>query len=169
MSLSGDIITEPLWVDTSGAAYSNAQIWNMLQGEPTTSPIASTTTFDEAFLNDPNLKLLRRGDFFGDGFASPLILDPVMENLGIWAEPLNPNSTVGKLGYFVARAIPAGYQFAGVGDFNGDGVSDVFLWNQALQQGLVLTLEGSTLVPIRVVQPAESRSQMAGGGHRRFG
>lgn len=154
MSLSGDIITEPLWVDTSGAADPNAQIWNMLQGEPTTSPIASTTTFDEAFLNDPNLQLLRRGDFFGDGFASPLILDPVEENLAIWAEPLNPNSSAGKLGYFVARAIPAGYQFAGVGDFTGDGISDVFLWNQVLQQGLVLALEGSTLVPIREVQPS---------------
>ena len=153
MSLSGDIITEPLWADTSGAANPNVQVWNMAQGNPATSPITSVTTLDETFLNKPNLQLLRRGDFFGDGFASPLILDPVAGALGIWAEPLNPTSTPGQLGYFVGGAVPPGYQFAGVGDFNGDGVSDVLLWNSTMQNGLLLTLQGSSLALIGQIQP----------------
>ena len=158
MSLSGDIVTEPMWADTSGAVNPNVQVWNMAQGTPTTSPVTSITTLEEPALDNPNLQLLRRGDFFGDGFASPLIFDPVANTLGVWAEPLNPDSTPGKLGYFIAGVIPAGYQFAGVGDFNGDGRSDVLLWNSTLQHGLILTLQGSSLAVIGEIQPSGTAS-----------
>jgi hypothetical protein len=158
MSLSGDIITEPLWIDTSGAANPNVQVWDMQQGQPTTSPVTTVVTLDEPFLNDPTLKLLRRGDFFGDGFASPLIFDPANASLGIWAEPLNPNSTPGKLGDYTAATIPSGYQFAGVGDFTGDGISGVLLWNASLQQGLILTMQGTDLTVSREIEPSNHSS-----------
>jgi hypothetical protein len=158
MSLSGDFVTEPMWIDSSGAADPNVQIWNMQQGEPTTSPVTNVMTLDESFLNDPALKLLRRGDFFGDGFASPLIFDPADAALQIWAEPLNPNSTPGRLGDYTAATIPTGYQFAGVDDFTGDGVSGVLLWNASLQQGLILTMQGSDLVVSREIEPSNHSS-----------
>jgi len=155
MSLEGDTITEPMWIDTSGGVNPNVEVWNMAQGEPTTSPITSVMSFDEPFLNDSELKLLRRGDFFGDGFASPLILDSAKNTLGIWAEPSNPNSSAGRLGYFVAQSIPDGYQFAGVGDFEGKGSSDVLLWNPTLQNGLILALHGSSMYVVRQIQPSD--------------
>jgi hypothetical protein len=158
MSLNGDIVTEPIWVDTGGAANPDVQIWSMAQGEPSTSPITAVMTLEESFLNDPNLELLRRGDFFGDGFASPLIYDPVKGTLGIWAEPLNPGSAPGKLGYFIAADIPAGYKFAGVGDFTGDGFSGVLLWSDDLQNGLILTMQGSRLARARQIQPSGTSS-----------
>jgi hypothetical protein len=158
MSLSGDIVTEPLWIDSSGPVNPNAQIWDMRQGEPTTSPVTAVKTLDERFLNDPALKLLRRGDFFGDGFASPLIFDPADAALDIWAEPLNPNSTFAKLGDYTAATIPAGYQFAGVGDFTGDGISGVLLWNAPLQKGLILTMQGSGLTIRREFEPSNQSS-----------
>jgi hypothetical protein len=71
MSLEADTITEPMWVDTSGGANPNVRVWNMAQGEPTTSPITSVMFFDEPFLNDPELKLLRRGDFFWRWLCEP--------------------------------------------------------------------------------------------------
>ena len=157
MSLSGDIITEPIWVDT-GAVDPNAQIWSMAQGTPTASPITTVTNLDESFLNDSSLDLLRRGDFFGDGYASPMIFDSASNSLGIWAEPLNPTSTPGALGYFTAATLPKGYEFAGVGDFNGDGISDVLLWNPTLQCGLILTLHGTSLVPLRQIHPSAGSS-----------
>jgi hypothetical protein len=158
MSLSGDIITEPVWANPGGAADPNVQIWMMAQGEPSSSPVTSVLTLDEPFLDDPQLELLRRGDFFGDGFASPLIIDPAEDTLGVWAEPLNPDSASGRLGYFIAAEIPAGYAFAGVGDFTGAGISDVLLWNDVLQQGLILTMQGCELVPIGEIRPSDTSS-----------
>ena len=157
MSLSGDIITEPIWIDT-GAVDPNAQIWSMTQGMPTSSPITAVTSLDFSFLSDGSLALLRRGDFFGDGYASPLIFNSATNSLGIWAEPLNPTSAPGALGYFTAATLPKGYEFAGVGDFNGDGVSDVLLWSPSQQSGLILTLHGTTLVPLRQIRPTTGAS-----------
>lgn len=157
MSLSGDIVTEPIWINT-GAVDPNAQIWSMAQGMPASSPITAVTSLDFSFLSDSSLSLLRRGDFFGDGYASPLIFNSATNSLGIWAEPLNPTSAPGALGYFTAANLPKGYEFAGVGDFNGDGVSDVLLWNPTLQSGLILTLQGTTLVPLRQIHPTAGSS-----------
>ncbi len=164
MSLSGDIVSEPMWANTSGSANPNVQVWSMAQGMPTTSPVTSVATLDESFLNDPNVQLQRRGDFFGDGYASPLILDTAKQTLGIWSEPLNPTSDNGQLGYFIAGSIPAGYTFAGVGDFNGDGLSDVLLWNAQQQNGMIYTLQGSSFVQIGQFQPTDKQSQWSVAG-----
>jgi len=164
MSLSGDIITEPLWIDTSAASGPNVQVWSMTQGFASASPITRVTALDESFLSDPGLKLLRQGDFFGDGFASPLILDPVKGTLGIWAEPLNPTSAIGGLGYFTAAAIPSGYQFAGVGDFNGDGISDFLLRNPILQSALILTMHGTSASVIGELRPSDGASNWSVAG-----
>jgi len=67
---------------------------------------------------------------------------------------LNPSPSAGRLGYFVAQIIPDGYQFAGVGDFEGEGSSDVLLWNPALQNGLILRLHGSSMYIVRQILPS---------------
>jgi hypothetical protein len=69
------------------------------------------------------------------------------------AQPRQVGNTPRQLGYFVGGALPPGYQFAGVGDFNGDGISDVLLWNSTVQNGLLLTLQGSSLRLIGQIQP----------------
>lgn len=159
MSLSGDIVTEPMWANTSGNVAPNVQVWYMAQGMPTTSPITSIATLDQLFLNKPQVQLQRRGDFFGDGYASPLILDTSEQTFGIWSEPLNPTSTAGRMGYFIAGTIPTGYALVGVGDFSGGGLSDVLLWNTLQQTGLICTLQGTSLVPISELRPVNSHSQ----------
>ena len=94
MSLAGNILSQPLWVNASGSANPNVQIWNMIQGTPSGSPVSSVSTSNVPALNNPNLKILAQGDFFGDGFASPLLFNSAANTLGLWVEPLNPNSAI---------------------------------------------------------------------------
>ncbi len=144
MSLSGDIVSEPLWFNT-GAALPNVEVWRLAQGMPTSSPVTSVVTLDAPFLQGAPLQLLGQGDFFGDGYASALFLDSAQNTLGIWAEPLGSARSPAPSGYSVAADMPAGYRFAGIGDFAGAGLSEVLLWSDTLQQGLIMAPEGAAL------------------------
>jgi hypothetical protein len=79
-----------MWAERSGVTASNAQVWDMVQGTPTSSPISAIKTLDQPLLDNGNLQPVAYGDFFGDGYASPLIVDSAQGTLEVWKEPLNP-------------------------------------------------------------------------------
>jgi hypothetical protein len=121
VSLDGNIVSSPLWAERSGAVAPNVQVWNMVQGTPATSPISAIETLEQPLLNNGNLQAVAYGDFFGDGYASPLIVDSTHGTLQVWKEPLNPALSSEPSTFLTIGTLPPGYQFAGVGDFKKAG------------------------------------------------
>jgi hypothetical protein len=93
----------------------------MVQGTPATSPISAIETLEQPLLNNGNLQAVAYGDFFGDGYASPLIVDSTHGTLQVWKEPLNPALSSEPSTFLTIGTLPPGYQFAGVGDFKKAG------------------------------------------------
>jgi hypothetical protein len=166
VSLEGNILSSPMWAARSGAVVPNVQVWEMVQGTPVSSPISSIETLNQPLLDDTDLTAVAYGDFFGDGYASPLIVDSAHGTLEVWKEPLNPTLSPASSTFEPIGTIPPGYQFAGVGDFNDTGATGVLLWNASAQQALVLVMNASgELVPMTTLQPAHaSRWSVAGVG-----
>jgi hypothetical protein len=153
ISLTGDIMADPLWANLVPETAPSFQVWEMRQGPPATAPFYTSTTIIPPAAFTPSLKILALGDFNGSGYASPLILNSTENALEIWTEPLNPLFASGITNYSFLYSLPKGYQFAGVGDFNGDGVSDVLLWNGSAQKGLILTIQASQVTQTMSIQP----------------
>jgi hypothetical protein len=166
VSLDGNILSSPMWAERTGAVAPNVQVWNMVQGTPTSSPISAIETLDQPLLDNSNLQAVAYGDFFGDGYASPLIVDSSHRTLEVWKEPLNPALSSEVSEFLTIGMLPPGYQFAGVGDFNDSGTTGVLLWNGGAQQALVLVMTASgELAPLTTLQPAHASSwSLAGVG-----
>jgi hypothetical protein len=163
-SLSGNTMSSPLWADRAAAIEPNVQAWQMIQGTPASSPIASVLWLDQPLLDESTWQVPGLGDFFGDGFASPLLLDSASNALSIWREPLNPAQASEPSALAVPYEIPAGYRFAGVGDFDGSGVTGVLLWNCAIQNGLVLTVNAAgTFAPFATIEPGHTSTWTVAG------
>jgi hypothetical protein len=164
VSLDGNILSSPLWAERTGAVVPNVQAWNMVQGTPASSPILSIETLDQPLLDNGNLQAVAYGDFFGDGYASPLIVDSAHRTLEVWKEPLNPALSSEPSALLTLGALPPGYQFAGVGDFNDSGATGVLLWNGGAQQALVLVMSASgELAPLTTLKPAHASSWSVAG------
>ena len=161
MSLGGNTLSSPAWADLSGTVVPNVQVWEMVQGTPSSSPISAITTVDQPLLDGAGRQVVGYGDFFGDGYASPLMVNSTQGTLEVWKEPLNPavsseSTTVGTL--------PPGYQFAGVGDFNDSGTTGVLLWNGAAQQALALVMDPTgQLVTLTTLQPGHASTWSVAG------
>ena len=163
-SLGGTIVTSPMWADLTGAVVPNVQVWNMVQGTPPSSPISAIETLDQPLLDDANLQAVAYGDFFGDGYASPLLVDGASRALEVWKEPLNPELSSPPSALLTLGTIPAGYQFAGVGDFNDSGTTGVVLWSGGAQQALVLVMSAAgQLEPLTTLQPAHASTWSVAG------
>jgi hypothetical protein len=163
-SLEGDIMSSPMWADLTGAVVPNVQVWNMVQGTPSSSPISAIDTLDQPLLDNANLQTVAYGDFFGDGYASPLIVDTANRALEVWNEPLNPALSSQSSTLLTLGALPAGYQFAGVGDFNDSGTTGVVLWNGSAQQALILVMSAAgQLVPLTTLEPAHASTWSVAG------
>jgi hypothetical protein len=163
-SLEGDIMSSPMWADPTGAVVPNVQVWNMEQGTPSSSPTSAIVTLDQPLLDNPNLQAVAYGDFFGDGYASPLIVDNASHILEVWQEPLNPALSSQSAALLALDTLPAGYQFAGVGDFNDSGTTGVVLWNGSAQQALVLVMGAAgELVPLTTLRPAHASTWSVAG------
>ena len=163
-SLEGNIMSSPMWADLTGAVVPNVQVWNMVQGTPSSSPISSIETLDQPGLDNPNLQTVAYGDFFGDGYASLLIVDKAKRVLEVWDEPLNPALSSQPPALLTLGSLPAGYEFAGVGDFNGSGTTGVVLWNSSAQRALILVMGAAgQLVPLTTLQPAHASTWSVAG------
>lgn len=163
-SLEGDIISSPMWAELTGAVAPDVQVWNMVQGTPSSSPISGIETLDQPALDNANLQAVAYGDFFGDGYASPLIVDTANRTLEVWKEPLNPALSSQSAALLALGTLPAGYQFAGVGDFNDSGATGVVLWSSSAQQALVLVMNADgQLVLLTTLRPAHASTWSVAG------
>jgi hypothetical protein len=136
----------------------------MIQGTPASSPISAIEMLNQSLLDNGSLQAVAYGDFFGDGYASPLIVDAAHGTLDVWKEPLNPARSTSPPTFVSLGTIPAGYQFAGVGDFNDSGTTGVLLWDGGAQQGLVLVMTASgELTPLTPLQPAHASAWSVAG------
>ena len=104
------------------------------------------------------------GDFFGDGFASAVATDTSTGEVGIWKEPYRNSASPGNAQYStVYRLGGSDGTVAGAGDFDGDGYSDILLWNAGTQTGTMLFMSGDHVVRRRVFQPGTASSWAVAG------
>ena len=163
VSLDGSIVSSPMWAERSGTVVPHVQAWEMVQGTPASSPISAIEMLNQPLL-DSSLQTVAYGDFFGDGYASPLLVDSAQGTLEVWKEPLNPTLSSAASAFVSIGTIPAGYQFAGVGDFDDSGTTGVLLWDVSAQQALVLVMTPSgELAPLTTLQPAHASAWSVAG------
>ncbi len=117
-------------------------------GQPTFQPLFST--FD-------TLSVQGVGDFDGNGYASMLFLDS-KNGLGLWKQPLSSQPSFASI-----TDLSSDYEVAGIGDFNGDGRSDILLWAQKASVGLVLLMNGASVIGTIPVGPAASSDWSVAG------
>ena len=93
------------------------------------------------------------GDVDGQGFASLVVQDTVNLALGVWDPQMGVDYKVIQSPFGPPNAV------AGIGDFNGDGQSDILLWNASAQTGTILRMNGTSVIqPPIPVQPPKSPS-----------
>lgn len=120
---------------------------------PTTGPQYSPFS-----ISQPNLTgffaLQASGDFFGDGYASAVVTNPGGGEMAIWKEPyLNSGDTWGEQFVPIYNLLSTDGVVAGAGDFNGDGYSDIVLWNGNTQTGKILLMHGDQIIAEPTFEP----------------
>jgi hypothetical protein len=146
-SFNGDLVSDPLWGD---ASQPNALTAMILNGSMTATAYQSVS-LQTAF---QGLNAVAVGDFMGDGFASVLVED-ASGDLAVWHDPVQAAADGGLQTYTALYTLPtAAWTVAGVGDFNGDGTTDVLVWNAATQSANALLLSNASMLRTIAAQPA---------------
>lgn len=175
MSLSGSTISDPLWRQQE---TNNFQVWlmdpNGSTGTPPYQPVMLTLP---EVTNTQQVKAF--GDFYGTGFAGILFQDlatgrlEIAHDLNLVSADAQPvpsgNLAPAKMSALIYRSqiypLQPGWTLVGVGDFNGDGYTDVLIWNQQSQQAKILLLRGNVITDIIPITPkAQSDWVVAGIG-----
>ena len=149
MSLGGTVFSGLLWRST--AHPDNFQI-SLFSGTATNP--SSTLSMTQSQLT-AEYKILGVGDFYGDGNASALVEDAANNQLSVWKDPAFTNS-IYPLTDANGQQITAMGSFAGVGDFNGDGYTDILFWNTVTQTGEVFLMNGAGVTSTLTVQPVKA-------------
>jgi hypothetical protein len=97
------------------------------------------------------------GDFFGDGYASAVITDMAVGEVGIWKEPYLSSASPWSAHYSQVYELASDETVAGTGDFNGDGYSDILIWNRSAQTGKVLFVKGDQVARQRLFNRRQPR------------
>lgn len=101
-----------------------------------------------------NFEVQASGDFFGDGYASAVVTDTAHGEVGIWKEPYQNSAQPWTAQYGqVYKLSSSDEAVAGTGDFNGDGYSDILIWNSSAQTGKVLFMRGDQVISQQSFQP----------------
>lgn len=91
-----------------------------------------------------SLRVVGAGDFNGDGVADILWRDTQTGDVSVWF--MNGSSPPASTGSQSIATVDPIWQIAGVGDFNGDAMSDILWRNSSTGDGAVWFMNGTTLI-----------------------
>jgi hypothetical protein len=149
-SYAGDLSADILWRNQAQPTSFQFALFSPRDfATPASTPFASSTLTIEQPELTSDYVIEGDGDFYGDGFASPVFTRRSTGQIGFWKEPGGSDGGL----YSVYTLQSADGAFAGVGDFNGDGYSDILLWNASTQTGTVLLVPGGLVVGKQTFQP----------------
>jgi hypothetical protein len=103
------------------------------------------------------------GDFFGDGYTSAVVTDTATRVVGLWEEPYRNSGNPWSAQYARVYKLGPDEAVTGTGDFNGDGYSDILIWNSTAQTGRVLFMNGDRIVGQQAFQPTTPSSWSVAG------
>ena len=134
---NGDGNTDLFW---RNGATGDVNVWLL---DPTTQQVLPDSD-SIANVADPSWVILGTGDFDGDGKADLLWRNTVTGDVNVWFM----DGTTIKAGSGTITAIPANvWQYAGTGDFDHDGVSDIVWRNTVTGDVYIWLMSGLTIKP----------------------
>lgn len=151
MSYAGNTVSDLLF--RSQQDPTNFEIPLFTLAIPTTTPPYSLFSISQPNLT-ASFQLQASGDFFGDGYASAVVTNTANGEVGLWKEPYRNSASPWSAQYGqVYKLGGSDGAVAGVGDFNGDGYSDILLWNSSTQAGKILLMNGDQIIGQLTFQP----------------
>ena len=124
----GDGKSDVLWRD---ATTGDLSVWTTINGTTIVAPVTGAAG-PGTYTSTTGLQVQGIGDFNGDGKSDILWRDAVTGDTSIWfmngAAVTSVANTTFKAGTYTSTT---GWQVQGIGDFNGDGKSDI-LWRDAV-------------------------------------
>jgi len=152
MSYAGNTVGDLLFRNQSNPTEFEIPVFSLATA---TNPLQ----FSLFSISQPNLtakfQVQGSGDFFGDGYASAVVTNTANGEVGIWKEPYRNSANPWSAQYTqVYKLLSTDGAVAGTGDFNGDGYTDMLLWNSSSQTGKILLMNGDRVIGQRTFQPA---------------